>query len=142
MSKLRSLPVINQYLALKQVPIVDAVGWQNTSEQVQKLSALIHKFYLAEVRLLANYELIDSLIQSALVKMVAGDQVKLNSKLELEYHHNQAVMVIPLFTPPQLVAMLQEDLSQTEQALLELFLAQGDTWLAINLGLYLQSKNT
>lgn len=140
MQKLRSLPVINQFLTLKQQPIVDAVSWQNSSEQVQKLSALIHKFYLDEVRKLNNYSLVDSLIQSSLEKMVAGHQIKLTAKLELEYHDLKTNMIIPLFTPTQLVAMLQENLSTTEQSLLELFLAQGDTWLAVNLGLYLQSQ--
>lgn len=137
---LRSQPLINQFVDLKKKTINDAVSWQNSSEQVQKLSSLLHKFYLDEVRKLDGYKLINDLVEISLIKLVSGHQISLTQKLELQYNNLTSLIIIPLYTPAQLVAMLQDNLSENEQQLLELFIVQSDTWLAINLGLYLQSQ--
>lgn len=137
---LRSQSLINQFIDLKKKPINDAVSWQNSSEQVQKLSSLLHKFYLDEVRKLDGYKLINDLVEISLIKLVSGHQISLTQKLELQYNNLTSLIIIPLYTPTQLVAMLQDNLSENEQQLLELFIVQSDTWLAINLGLYLQSQ--
>lgn len=131
--------LINQFANLKKESINDTVSWQNSSDQVQKISALLHKFYLNEVRSLPDYPMIEGLLQSALVKILAGHQLSITAKLELQYNDLQNVKIIPLYTPAQLATMLQEQASENEQNLLELFLSQSDTWLSINLGLFLQT---
>lgn len=129
--------LIHQYQDLKISPVTDKNSWINHSEQINALSSILHKFYQKEIDAVSNFKIINDLTKSAMQQLSLGHKIELSNNLKLIYQANQQTITIPLLTPIQLVEMFNENWNDEEKNLIELYLAHPDTWLLINLGLFL-----
>lgn len=132
--------LIDQYKAIKSEPINDSSGWHLQSEKIANLSNLMHKFFISDLEKIQNFDFISSLINLSSAKIQMGHTIELNKKFKLIYNNTEKTVDITLLTPSELVEIFNENWSDTEKMIIELFFADADTWLLTNLGLYLNKQ--
>jgi hypothetical protein len=132
--------LLDEYKKIKQKTISNSQELVESSQKISDLSLLVSKFYLEEINKINNFNLINECLTLSSKLIEEGATVNLENNFFINFSHKNNKSKIKLLTPVQLCSIFNENWTDTELISIELFLANPQNFIGVNLGLFLKKQ--
>lgn len=128
-----------KYQLLKSIPIENASQWEDLSLQVTTLSELLGKFYLSELESLAGFSYIQSLLTQG-TTFLKNNSYKVDKTI-ISFNYQNKSHSLNLYSPKELVNLLNDEWNEKEIQTFELYFANPEICVLVNVGLFLEQNS-
>lgn len=132
--------LLKEYQDIKKKSISNSQEWIMSSQKISDLSSLVSKFYLEEISKIKNFNLVKDCLQLSSQVINQGATINLENNFFIIYSNKNYKNKIKLLTPIQLCSIFNENWTDEEALCVELFLSNPQTFIGVNLGLFLKKQ--